>query len=69
LNRFSWNQEELFTYDQAEKYEWDYLACMEQKYDEGKADVAKKMLAQNFDVSMIASLTGLSVQKIESLKE
>jgi predicted transposase/invertase (TIGR01784 family) len=38
LNRFSWNPEELLTYDQAEKYEWDYHACMEQKYDEGKAE-------------------------------
>ncbi|MDP3533159.1 MAG: hypothetical protein Q8S31_07735 [Alphaproteobacteria bacterium] len=35
LNRFSWNEEELLTYDQAEKYEGTYIASMEQKYDEG----------------------------------
>jgi len=35
LNRFSWNQEELLTYDQAEKYEGCYIASMAQKYDEG----------------------------------
>lgn len=37
LNRFSWNQQELLTYDQAEKHEWDYHSTMEQKYDEGIA--------------------------------
>ncbi|MDP1723633.1 MAG: Rpn family recombination-promoting nuclease/putative transposase [Alphaproteobacteria bacterium] len=35
LNRFSWNEEELLIYDQAEKYEGAYIASMEQKYDEG----------------------------------
>jgi predicted transposase/invertase (TIGR01784 family) len=78
LNRFSWNQEELLTYDQAEKYEWDYQACMEQKYDEGKAEgraegkaegkaeIAKNLLAQGFDIPLIAKVTGLSKQEIES---
>ena len=35
LNRFSWNEEELLTYDQAEKHENCYSASMEQKFDEG----------------------------------
>lgn len=35
LNRFSWNQEELLTYQQAEKYEGAYIASMAQKFDEG----------------------------------
>src|SRR5262249_37053210 len=35
LNRFSWNEVELRTYDQAIKYEWVYNAQMDQKYDEG----------------------------------
>lgn len=38
LNRFSWNQEELLTYDQAEKYAGAYHASMAQKFDEGKAE-------------------------------
>lgn len=38
LNRFSWNEEELLTYDQAEKYEGAYRASMAQKFDEGKAE-------------------------------
>jgi predicted transposase/invertase (TIGR01784 family) len=35
LNRFSWNEAELLTYEQAEKYEGAYIASMDQKYDEG----------------------------------
>lgn len=37
LDRFSWTEEELRTYDQWEKYEGAYIASMDQKYDEGKA--------------------------------
>jgi predicted transposase/invertase (TIGR01784 family) len=36
LDRYSWSEEELATYDQAEKYEGAYLASLEQKFDEGK---------------------------------
>ena len=35
LDRFHWNEEEILTYDQAEKYEGAYIASMSQKYDEG----------------------------------
>src|SRR3990167_9274643 len=35
LDRFHWNEEELLTYDQAEKYEGAYIASMAQEYDEG----------------------------------
>lgn len=35
LNRFSWSDEELLSYDQEEKYEGCYIASMEQKFDEG----------------------------------
>ncbi|MFI5342802.1 MAG: Rpn family recombination-promoting nuclease/putative transposase [Chlamydiales bacterium] len=41
LNRFSWSDEELLIYDQAEKYESAYLASMEQRYDEGVAEGEK----------------------------
>ena len=36
LNRFSWNEEELLTYEQAEKYEGAYHASLAQKFDEGE---------------------------------
>jgi len=43
LNRFSWNEEEFLTYEQALKYEWDYAASMAQKYDEGRQEAAIKL--------------------------
>ena len=36
---------------------------------EGKEDIAKKMIEENFDVSMISKLTGLSLDKIQKIKE
>jgi predicted transposase/invertase (TIGR01784 family) len=64
LNRFSWNEQELLTYDQAEKYEGAYRASMAQKFDEGIAEgmnrVAKNMLIKGLDIEMIVQLTGLS---------
>lgn len=35
LDRFSWNDQELLTYDQAEKYEGTYRASRAQQFDEG----------------------------------
>lgn len=35
LDRFSWNEEELRSYEQTEKWEGTYLASLEQKFDEG----------------------------------
>ena len=42
LNRFSWSEEELRAYEQAEKQEADYIASMDQKYDEGKEEGIEK---------------------------
>ena len=35
LNRFSWNDTELLTYDQSKKYADSYLATIDYKYNEG----------------------------------
>src|SRR3989339_894632 len=68
LDRFHWNEEELLTYDQAEKYEGAYIASMAQKYDEGLEKglekgreegiekVAINMLSKGIDVEIIASV-------------
>jgi predicted transposase/invertase (TIGR01784 family) len=37
LDRFSWNEEELLTYEQSEKYRKDYISSLAQKFDEGEA--------------------------------
>ncbi len=42
LNRFSWNETEMRTYEQAEKHEWDQIAIMDQKFDEGLVVGIKK---------------------------
>ena len=83
LDRFHWNEEELLTYDQAEKYEGAYIASMAQKYDEGlekgreeglekgkrerELEIAKSLLLQGVDIDIIASTTQLSQQDIKKL--
>lgn len=85
LDRYSWNEEELLEYDQAEKYEGAYIATLEYKYDqgkkegkiegkkegieEGKMEVAINMLKQGFKVKDIQKATGVSKQQILSLKK
>lgn len=81
LNRFSWNEEELLTYDQAEKYEGAYLASMAQKYDEGltagvekgkkegreeeKILMVKAFFSQGVDIETISKATGLPKEEIK----
>jgi predicted transposase/invertase (TIGR01784 family) len=72
LDRFAWNEQELLTYEQAWKYEATYIASMEQKFDEGKAEgaklaltkVAHQLLKQGLTVTNIHHATGLSEQEI-----
>ena len=75
LNRFSWNEEELRTYDQTEKYEGSYIASMAQKFDEGKAEgkaerdtaIAKTMIQKNMDAQTISEITGLTIEEIDGI--
>lgn len=81
LNRFSWNDEEIRTYDQAEKYEGAYRASMAQKFDEGMAKgiaegeanamiaVAKGLVNHGIAIDVIRATTGLSDEKIKSLRD
>jgi predicted transposase/invertase (TIGR01784 family) len=80
LNRFHWSNEELRSYEQAEKYENAYRASLAQKFDEGERlglekgvreglrQVARNCLAQGMGVEAILRLTGLDVEEIEALK-
>lgn len=77
LNRFSWNEIELRTYDQAIKYEWVHNAQMDQKYDEGltkgreegrldeKIEIVKALHAQGVSLAVIAAATSLSEEEIK----
>ena len=79
LDRFHWNEEELLTYEQAEKYEGAYLASMAQKYDEGLAEVlergrqerdiemARTLLLKEVDIELIVETTMLSKEEIAKL--
>ena len=83
LNRFSWNEEELLTYDQAEKYESTYIASMAQKYDEGeqiglekgekkgrleeRIEISINLLRAGLDKEVISKTTGLSIDEINKL--
>ena len=79
LNRFSWTERELFTYEQAEKAERDYLASMEYKYELGlekgeqiggdkKArTIAKEMLIDGIALDKVCKLTGLALNVVQEL--
>src|SRR3990167_3267722 len=84
LNRFSWNEAELNTYEQEQKYEWDQIAIMDQKYDEGiekgreegreegkyerNMEIAKSLLLQGVNIETIAKATTLSKEEISKLR-
>jgi predicted transposase/invertase (TIGR01784 family) len=72
LNRFSWTQAELNTYEQEEKRELDNLAIRAQLLAEGEAnkglDVAKKLLKLGIDIDIIMDVTGLTREAIQSIK-
>jgi predicted transposase/invertase (TIGR01784 family) len=73
LNRFSWSEEELRTYDQAEKYESAYIASMDQKFDEGmekgemksRKEIAQKMLGKGMSLQDVSNLTGVPLVNLD----
>lgn len=81
LNRFTWTEEELLTYEQAEKYEKDFLASLEQKFDEGiakgreeeyrknleeKRNMAKMMFQGGVDIRLISKIMGLHIEDLKN---
>jgi len=83
IDQASWSEEELNTYEHMTKTYLDNLAVEQQKIEdaeirgeargrtEGKAEekikIAKKMLSQNYSMSDISALTGLSAEDIAKL--
>ena len=75
LDRYYWNEDELLSYEQAEKYEGAYNASMRQKYDEGREEgeylkaikTAKIMKTKGMQTTVITECTGLSEDEIEKL--
>lgn len=80
LKGFSWKEEELRSYDQAQKYEWDTIAILAQKMDEGiekgkemgreegraeeKKKIVKALFSQGMGENAIASALGLSLEEV-----
>jgi predicted transposase/invertase (TIGR01784 family) len=82
LDRFHWNDEEIRTYEKAEKDAWDYIAVMDFQYDKGleegrkekeaavkneKIKIAKTLLLQGIDIETIAKATTLSQEEMKKL--
>jgi predicted transposase/invertase (TIGR01784 family) len=80
LNRFSWTQEELNTYEQEEKRELDALAIREQLLADGEAKgrvegeelathrIAKSLLKCGATVELVMEGTGLTREEVEKIK-
>ena len=84
LDRLSWSEEELRSYDQIEKYRGTYQAALEQKMDEGRAkgeakgraegeakksrEIALNLRKLGVALSAISEASGLSEDEIRSLK-
>ena len=85
LDRFYWNEDELSAYEAAVKKETDYMASMEQKYDEGFLKgkdkgilegqrkqnllLATRMLETGSEEDFVVKITGLNSEEITRLKE
>jgi predicted transposase/invertase (TIGR01784 family) len=76
LNRFSWNEAELLTYDQVEKYESSYYASLAQKFDEGeqtglekgeKIGIEKGEKANSLKIAKNLLKLGLGYEQIQSV--
>jgi len=84
LNRFSWSEIEMNTYEQAEKRERDaqaiLIAAQKDGYAQGMAEgeakgktqerkeIALNLLSARLALDVIAQVTGLSVEEIQRLK-
>ena len=85
LERFSWNEDDMRIYDQAEKYEGIRQSTLEQKFDEGlekglqqgKTEgektasliIARNLLKRGMELHEVAQITFLSIEELVSIKD
>ena len=79
LNRCSWSEQQLFSYDQQIKYDWSHQGTIHAAYDDGmergmekgrkeeKTAIAKAMQLNGLDLDTISSVTGLSRDELNEL--
>ena len=77
LNQFNWTEQELIAYEQELKRIRDNRAAEDYLIEKGKAEgetnkaieIAKNLLRQNVDLSIISASTGLSPEELTALKD
>jgi len=79
LNRYSWTETELNTYEQEEKRELDAIAIREQQLATGRAEgeamgrfdekkeMARKMIKRGLSIDMVIEDTGLTREEIDAI--
>lgn len=68
LYKLSMNSEEREKYNMREKAIYDRISALEGAREEGKLEVAKKLLIANVDMDIIVSSTGLSEDELIKIK-
>ncbi|MDM0659935.1 Rpn family recombination-promoting nuclease/putative transposase, partial [Clostridium perfringens] len=68
LYKLSMNSEEREKYNMREKAIYDRISALEGAREEGKLEVAKKLLIANVDMDIIVSSTGLSKDELLKIK-
>ena len=68
LYKLSMNSEEREKYNMREKAIYDRISALEGAREEGKLEVAKKLLIANVDMDIIVSSTGLSEDELMKIK-
>ena len=76
LDKFSWSEQEFMSYEQEMKREMDNQAVEDaakaaselKGLERGKREIAKNCLKQGMSKDIISSITGLSIEEIESLE-
>lgn len=73
LNRFCWNEEELNTYEAVIKRDLDYIAAMDQRYDEGILEGQRKVAALLLEIGneeeFLVKMSGLNPEAVARLKD
>ncbi|MGL5627378.1 MAG: hypothetical protein ACRDDW_07730 [Candidatus Rhabdochlamydia sp.] len=68
LDPCNWTDEELKTYDECERTRI-HNKLLDQKFDEGKIEMAKRLLQKGIEIDLIAQCSDLSKEQMEDLKK
>ncbi|MGL4540198.1 MAG: Rpn family recombination-promoting nuclease/putative transposase [Candidatus Rhabdochlamydia sp.] len=69
LNHFYWTENELRDYEDMNRVIMDNMAVMEQKIDDVKMEIAKRLLQNGVGMDVIAQSSDLSKEQIEDLQK